>query len=86
MRSLKAFVLGCAAATVLAYAALATFGVAAQASGTDLVLALAGLTFLEVRSGAHLDTLAVGPGIVLVGLIGGAANALAAAIFGRRAR
>jgi hypothetical protein len=86
VRALKAFFLGAVATSVLVYTALTTLAVAVHVSGGGLSLTLGGLTFLEARADGGMDVLVIGPGVVLAGLAGGSANALAAAITGRRSR
>jgi hypothetical protein len=86
VRALRAFLLGAAALGLIAYTLAAAAAVAAQAAGRELELAAGPLLLVAVRHEAAATETTLGPGLLAVALLGGAANALAAAIVARRSR
>ena len=85
MRSLKAFLLGTFAIGLVAYTAAAALAVAAQAGdrSVDLALGPVGIVSVVERAGATTTTL--GPGLLLLAVVGGLANVAVAALIRRRA-
>lgn len=82
----RAFVLGAAAAGVLAYALVAAVAVVAQSGGRTVDVHAGPLVLVEVaRTGASTAT-TFGSGLLAVALLGGVVNVLAAALLARRQR
>lgn len=86
MRYLKAFVLGALAVGVLLGAVVATVAaVATTGAISELRLAFGPVVLVAVRDVAGVTETTFGPGIGLVALVGGVANATALGWLGRRA-
>jgi hypothetical protein len=87
MRALKAFVLGTVVFCVLAYAVAVALALSASEGGwSSLRVALGPLLLVAVERDGAATVTTFGPGIVGVGLLGGAVNAAAAAALARRGR
>jgi hypothetical protein len=86
VRPLRALLLGLAAGTAVTWAAAATVALVASAGEVELALGLGGLRFLAVEQGADGSSATFGPGLALVPLLAGLANAAAAAVLAARAR
>ena len=86
MRSLRALALGAAATGVLAYAAAAVAAAIVQSGGGGLRVHLGPLVLVAVAQAEGTATTTFGPGLFVVGVLGGLANAAAAALLARRAR
>jgi hypothetical protein len=78
VRNLKAFALGAAAVGALAYTLTAALAVTAQAAGRTLVISLGPFVLVTVARDASAAVTTFGSGLVVVALIGGAANLCAA--------
>jgi len=85
MSIVRAVVLGVAAAGVLAYVLGGALALVVAAGGGDLALTVGKLAFLEVEQGPTGAAVTLGPGLVLLALIGGAINGVAGALVRRRA-
>jgi hypothetical protein len=86
VRALKAFVLGVLGVGLLAYVAAAVVALAASVGGSDLDVRIGPLSIVSVERVADATSLGLGVGLVVVALVGGLANAVAAALIARRAR
>jgi hypothetical protein len=87
MRALKAFVLGTVVFAVLAYAVAVALALSATEGGwSALRIALGPLLLVAVERDGATTVTTFGTGIVAVGLLGGAVNAVAAAALARRGR
>lgn len=85
-RVVRAFALGAAAAGLLAYALAAAIAVIAQSGGRTVDVHVGPLVLVAIeRTGATTAT-SIGSGLLLVALLGGVVNALAAAVLARRLR
>ena len=80
MRALRAFLLGAAAGAVLAYVAAATAALVAAGSGAVPHLAVGPVALLVVERSAGGTETTFGAGLVLVPLVGGVANVVAAPV------
>ena len=85
MRGLRAFALGAIAAGVLAYAGAAALAVGAQAAGRSLIVGLGPLVVVSVERQASDAITTFGPGLLVVAVLGGCVNLVAARLLGRRA-
>jgi hypothetical protein len=82
---LIAFALGFLALGVAAFAVVLAVGIGTDLSGSAASrLALGPLVFLETERSAAGSSLTLGPGILLVAVAGGVANALTAALIRAR--
>jgi hypothetical protein len=86
MRPLRALLLGAAAGAALTYVTAATVALAATAGGVELVAGVGGLRFLEVERDADGSAVTFGVGLVVVPLLCGLVNAVAAMLLASRAR
>lgn len=84
MRGLKAFLLGAAAAGVVAYSLVAALAVTAQAGERTLELALGRLTIVSVVREGPTTVTTFGPGLVILALMGGFVNLAVALLMRRR--
>jgi hypothetical protein len=85
MRVMKAFVLGTVVFAVLAYAAAVALALSATEGGwSALRIAVGPFLLVAVEQDGATTVTTFGTGIVLVGLLGGAVNAAAAAALARR--
>jgi hypothetical protein len=85
MWALKAFALGTLALAVVGYAAAAALAVAAQAGGSTLDVGIGPLALVSVTLAGATRVTTFGPGILVVALVGGIANVVAAQLIRRRA-
>ena len=85
MWALKAFVLGSLALGIVGYAVAAALAVAAQAGGTTIDIGVGPLRFVSVTLEGASRVTTFGPGILVLALVGGAANVAAAQLIRRRA-
>ena len=84
MWALKAFVLGALALAVVGYAAAAALAVAAQAGGTTVDVRVGPLLIMSVTLEGAARVTTLGPGILVIALVGGLANVAAAQLIRRR--
>ena len=84
MRALKAFLLGAVAAGIIAYAVAAGFAIAAQAGGHPLDIALGPVVIVSVSHEGRTAVTTFGAGLVLIALVGGLVNVVAARVIARR--
>ncbi len=88
MRTVRAAILGTVAAGVLAYTVATAAVIVVASSGSVLDLGLGPVAVLSVDQlpddGGTVTTL--GPGLIVVALVGGLANAVAAFVIARRER
>ena len=85
MRDLKAFVLGAVAFGILAYAGAASLAVATQAAGGSLRAGLGPIVVVSVETEGSLAATTFGSGLLLVAIVGGLLNLVAARLIRRRA-
>jgi hypothetical protein len=85
MRALKAFLLGSLALGIVGYALAAALAVAAQAGGTTIDVGLGPLPIVSVTSEGATEVTTLGPGILVIALLGGFANVAAAKLIRHRA-
>jgi hypothetical protein len=86
VRPLRAFVLGFVGVGLLAYVAAAALALSAEVGGRSLDLGLGPLSLVVVERSGSSTSLTFGAGLVVIALVGGVANAVAAAVLARRAR
>jgi hypothetical protein len=86
VRSLRSFLLGVAAIGLPAYVAAAAIALSAQVGARDLDLAVGPVVLVVVAREGNETSTALGPGLAIVALAGGLANAVAASLLARRAR
>lgn len=86
MRALRALVLGVLAGAVLAYVAAVTAGLALSAAGAELALAAGPVVFFGVDRTAEGAATTFGPGLTVIPVVCGIANALAATLLAHRIR
>lgn len=84
MSIVRAVVLGVVATGVLAYVLAGAVALVIAGSGGDLRLATGPLLWLEVDQAPGGAAVTLGPGLVLLALLGGAINGLAGLLVGRR--
>lgn len=84
MRALKAFVLGFFALGVVGYAIVAALAVAAQAGGHTLDVALGPLLVVSVTAERATMVTTFGPGLLVIALVGGILNLVAAQLLRQR--
>ncbi len=82
----RAFVLGALAVGALVYVTAATVALAAGVGGQELHARLGPLVLVSVQSVGGSTSSTLGPGLVVIALVGGLANLGAAAILARRSR
>jgi hypothetical protein len=86
MRSVRALALGAVATGVVAYSVVTVLAISVASSGSAIDLGIGPVVVLEVEQlraeGGAVTTL--GPGLLLVALAGGVANAAAALAIGWR--
>ncbi len=85
MRALKALLLGALAVGAPAYALLTTLALVAQAGGRTFDVTLGPLVFVAVGEERDAIVTTLGPGVVVLALVGGLANLAAACLVRRRA-
>ncbi len=83
-RLLRAFLVGTGATGLAAYTGAAAIGLALAAAGDEARTAVVGLVVLEIDRGATGTVTTFGPGLAVVGLAGGALNAVVAMLLARR--
>lgn len=86
MRTVRALALGAAAAGVLAYAMAAGVAIVAQAGRRELNVHVGPLVLVVVDRANGVTTTTFGTGLLALALLGGAVNAILAALLVRRAR
>ena len=86
MRGLRSFLLGALAIGLVGYALAAAATVAAQAGGDTLAIAVGPVEFASVTEEGTATVVTFGPGLLLLAVVGGLANLVAAWAIGRRAR
>lgn len=86
MRVLRPFLLGALAVGIPGYACVAALAVAAQAAGRTLDIALGPLALVAVTRDGSSTVTTFGPGLLVVALAGGLANAAAAYLMRHRSR
>ena len=86
MRALKAFLLGTVAIGVVAYAVVAGLVVVVQADGRTLDLGIGPVLIASVAVEGTAKVATFGPGLILVALLGGVVNLVAAELICDRSR
>jgi hypothetical protein len=84
MRALKAFLLGAVGIGIVAYALVAALAVAAQADGRTLEIAIGPVLFVSVAVEGTAKVTTFGLGLLVVALLGGILNLVAAQLIRRR--
>lgn len=85
-RAMKALALGAVACGVLAYAAAAAVAVVAQSGGYTVDARVGPVLLVAVQRAGTVTETTFGTGLLVVALLGGAVNALAAMVLARRLR
>jgi hypothetical protein len=86
VRPLRALTLGALAGAVLGYVTAAAVGLLLSAAGAEITIAAGPVVFLSTSSSAHGSETTLGPGLLLLPVLCGAGNAVAAAILAGRSR
>lgn len=86
MRAVRAFLFGALVTALVVWAGLTTIALSAQSAGREIDIGIGPLVLLHVVRGPDGTETTFGVALLVVTVVGGLVNALAAALLARRRR